>query len=131
MNRFKFFPSLPLSLTHQPKLYLKFHLLPFSSSSSSFHFKCHHYIHKKVYIKNIPAHIHISQVKDNASGKWWAVRKEGRRVAGKVFGSHFFQPFQNVRSHHKQDKHREKDEILDSSSRFIASHVWGMNFPLV
>lgn len=34
----------------------------------------------------------------------------------------FFQPFQNVRLHHKQDKHGERDEILDSS-RFIASHV--------
>lgn len=131
MNRFKFFPSLPLSLTHQPKLYLKISSPSYSSSSSSsFHFKCHHYIHKKVYIRNIPAHIHISQVKDNARGKWWAVRKEGRRVAGKVFISHFFQPFQNVRLHHKQDKHGERDEILDSS-RFIASHVWGMNFPLV
>lgn len=42
----------------------------------------------------------------------------------------FFQPFQNVRLHHKQDKQGERDEILDSS-RFIASHVWGMNFPLV
>lgn len=90
-------------------------------------------IHLKKYIKKIPAHINISRVKDNARGKWCSTLK-GRQESGrKGFHLVFFQPFQNVRSHHKQDKHEKftlSPEILDSSL-LVSSQVMceGWIFP--